>query len=134
MRAFGVPLRTTETEITVREPASPNIRVGRVFDRNWELLSPVLPVWAIKSTVHRHFLQTISRAVYQNISRLSTQWEESVNSALWDVEKEARRRLDELIATLERLIENSRDELIPELGADLERVGRARASLGEQHG
>ena len=45
MRAFGVPLRTTETEIDVVEPGTPNIRVGRVFDRSWELLSPILPVW-----------------------------------------------------------------------------------------
>ncbi|HXK01073.1 MAG TPA: dynamin family protein [Verrucomicrobiae bacterium] len=126
VRAFGVPLRTTETEIAVREPAAPNIRAGRIFDRNWELLSPVLPVWGIRSTVRRHFARTIPRAVYQNISRLSSQWEESVNSALWDVEKEARRRLDELMATVERLIENSRDEMIPELCADLERIARVR--------
>src|ERR1035438_8064578 len=47
MGAFGVPLRTTETEIDVVEPGTPDIRVGRVFDRNWELLSPILPVWQI---------------------------------------------------------------------------------------
>ena len=59
MRAFGVPLRTTETEINVVEPSTPDIRVGRVFDRNWELLSPLLPVWMIKAAVHRHFARTI---------------------------------------------------------------------------
>jgi hypothetical protein len=53
MRAFGVPLRTTETEIDVVEAATPDIRVGRVFDRNWELLSPVLPVWTIKRAVQQ---------------------------------------------------------------------------------
>src|ERR1017187_2571462 len=53
MRAFGVPLRTTETEINVVEPRTPDIRIGRVFDRNWELLSPILPVWPIKAAVHR---------------------------------------------------------------------------------
>ena len=131
MRAFGVPLRTSETEISVQDPAAPNIRVGRVFDRNWELLSPVLPVWAIRSIVHRHFRQTISRAVYQNISRLTTQWEESIHSALWSVEKEAHRRLDDLILTVERLLENARDERVPEIRADLDRIRNARASLGE---
>jgi len=131
IRAFGVPLRTSEAEISVQDPAAPNIRVGRVFDRNWELLSPVLPVWAIRSTVHRHFRQTISRAVYQNISRLTTQWEESIHSALWRVEKEAHRRLDDLIVTVERLLENARDERVPEIRADLDRIRNARASLGE---
>src|ERR1035437_9223991 len=107
LRAFGVPLRTTETEIDVVEPRTPDIRVGRVFDRNWELLSPVLPVWMIKAAVHHHFARAISYLVYQNLSRLSTQWEESINGALWAVEKESRRRLDELMGTVERLVESS---------------------------
>lgn len=129
MQAFGVPLRTTETEITVREPTTPNVRVGRVFDRNWELLSPVLPVWAIRTAVHRHFLATISRAVYQNISRLSSQWEESVNGALWSVEKEAGSRLEDLIGTVQSLIEGAADDRVPAIQIDLNRISRAQATL-----
>jgi len=129
MRAFGVPLRTTETEIKVVEPSTPDIRVGRVFDRNWELLSPVLPVWMIKAVVHRHFERTISYLVFQNLSRLASQWEESINGVLWGVEKEARRRLDELIGTVERLVESSSNERAPQLRADLERLEKARKSL-----
>ena len=129
LHAFGVPLRTTETEINVVEPRTPDIRVGRVFDRSWDLLSPVLPVWLIRAAVHRHFARTISYLVYTNLSRLSTQWEESINGALWGVEKEARRRLDELIGTVERLVESSSNERAPQLRADLERLERARKSL-----
>jgi GTP-binding protein EngB required for normal cell division len=129
LRAFGVPLRTTETEIPVVEPATPDIRVGRVFDRNWELLSPILPVWLIRAVVRRHFERTISYLIYENLSRLSAQWEESVNGALWSVEKEARRRLDELLGTVERLVENSGQERAPQLRADLERLETARKSL-----
>src|ERR1039458_7565058 len=58
-----------------------------------------------KTAVHRHFARTISYLVYQNLSRLSTQWDESINGALRGVEKEARRRLDELLGTVERLVE-----------------------------
>ena len=129
LRAFGVPLRTTETEIEIVEPDTPDIRIGRVFDRNWELLSPVLPVWMIKGAVHRHFARTISYLVYQNLSRLSSQWEESLNSALWGIEKEARRRLDELIVTVDRLLESGGDERSLQLRADLERLEKARKSL-----
>jgi hypothetical protein len=68
MRAFGIPLRTTETEINVVEPSTPDIRVGRVFDRNWELLSPLLPVWMITAAVHRRFTHTIAYLVYQNLA------------------------------------------------------------------
>jgi hypothetical protein len=57
--------------------------------------------------------------VYQNLSRLATQWEESVNGALWSVEKEAGRRLDELMSTVERLVESGSNERAPQLRADL---------------
>ena len=134
MRAFGVPLRTTETEIRVLEPRTPDIRVGRVFDRNWELLSPLLPVWAIKAAVRRHFARTVSYLIYQNLSRLSAQWEESVNGALWGVEKEARRRVDELMGTVGRLVESGGNERSPRLRADLERLDAARKSLGAETG
>jgi GTP-binding protein EngB required for normal cell division len=134
MRAFGVPLRTTETEIEVVEPSTPDIRIGRVFDRNWELLSPILPVWMIKAAVHRHFARTISYLVYQNLSRLGAQWEESINGTLWGVEKEARRRLDELMGTIERLVESGGNERAPQLRADLERLERARKTLAAETG
>ena len=129
MRAFGVPLRTTETEINVAEPRAPDIRVGRVFDRNWELLSPILPVWLIRAVVRRHFARTISYLIYQNLSRLSAQWEESINGALWSIEAESRRRLDELMGTVERLLGGGGNERVPQLRADLERLEGARQSL-----
>ncbi len=127
-QAFGVPLRTTETAIEVVEPGTPDIRIGRVFDRNWELLSPVLPVWIVKPAVRRHFRRTVSYLIVQNLSRLGSQWEESINGALWSVEKESRRRLDELIGTVERLVESGTREQVPQLRADLDRIENARIS------
>ena len=127
-QAFGVPLRTTETAIEVVEPGTPDIRIGRVFDRNWEMLSPVLPVLIVKPIVRRHFRRTVSYLIVQNLSRLGSQWEESINGALWSVEKESRRRLDELIGTVERLVESGTREQVPQLRADLDRIENARIS------
>jgi hypothetical protein len=132
MRAFGVPLRTMETEMEIVEPTVPDIRVGHSFDRNWELLSPVVPVWLVRGIVYRHFLRTISDRVYQNLSRLTTQWEESVNDGLWRMDKEAKRRLDELIATVDRLIEGGSQGRTPQFRADLERIGMAREALAQE--
>ncbi len=129
LRAFGIPLRTTEVEIEVQEPQTPDIRVGRIFDRNWELLSPVAPVVLIKSLVRRHFTQRIPDIVYANISRLTSQWEESVNTALRSIEKEAERRLDELIGTVERLIETASSDRVPAIKKDLERMDSARKAI-----
>jgi nucleotide-binding universal stress UspA family protein len=134
MRAFGAPLRTTETEIDVIAPDVPDIRVGRVFDRNWELLSPVLAVWMAKAAVHRYFARTIPYVVYQNLSRISSQWEESLNGALWGIEKEGSRRLDESIDTVVRIVESGNNELAPQLRADLERLEKMRKSLAPEAG
>ena len=128
-RAFGVPLPTSEVEIPMVRPANPDIRIGRVFDRNWELLSPVLPVWMVRGVVRRHFARTICYLIYQNLYRLAAQWETSIAAALGSVEQDVRRRLDELLATVERLMVNSGEELAPQLRVDLERLETARRSL-----
>jgi GTP-binding protein EngB required for normal cell division len=44
LETLGVPLRTTEIELHTQDPKSPDVRVGRIFDRNWELLSWLLPM------------------------------------------------------------------------------------------
>ena len=118
-----------ETEIEIAEPGAPDIRVARVFDRNWELLSPLLPVCVVKPLVHHHFMRTISYLLDQDLSRLAAQWEESVNATLWNIEKEAGRRLDELVGTIERLIAGSRNEREPQLRTDLARIEDARKPL-----
>jgi GTP-binding protein EngB required for normal cell division len=132
LRAFGIPLRTSEVEIEIQQPGTPNIRVGQIFDRNWELLSPIMPVVLIKSLVRRHFTQGIPDIVYANISRLTSQWEESINAALLGVGKEAERRLDEQISTVERLIATADRGRVPAIKGDLERMAAARKALDRQ--
>ncbi len=130
VRAFGVPLRTTETEIHLEEPRSPDIRIGRVFDHNWELLSPILPMWLVKPLVERHFAGKVPEMVEKNLSRLASQWEGCINGAMAQLGKEAERRLDELIETVERLITSSSNDA-PKIRADLERIGSLRDEMRE---
>jgi len=130
-RAFGVPLRTTETEIQVEEPRAPDIHVGRVFDRNWELLSPVVPMILVRGLVERHFAGKVPYMVEKNLSRLASQWEESVRAAMAQVEKIAERRLDELVDTVERLVMSGRDEA-PRIRADLARIASALDEIGAE--
>lgn len=103
LETLGVPLRTSEMELCVEDPKWPDVRVGKIFDRNWELLSFLLPMALIKGVVKRHFERRINDAVVMNLSRLASQWEEIVNAALSALEKDAIQRLDSLIATLEKL-------------------------------
>jgi len=121
LRAFGVPLRTTEVEIKPQEPSDPDIRVGHVFDRSWELGSPVAPMSLVKGIVRRHFRRRVPDMVEINLSRVATQWEQSINSALLQLYTEAERRVVELVHTVERLLASSSDR-IPQIQDDIRRI------------
>ncbi len=107
LQALGVPLRTREMDLPVEEPRSPDVRVGKIFDRNWELLSPVLPMPLIRGFVERHFEAKTSDAVFMNLSRLTTQWDEIVRASIQAMENEALRRLEDLTLTIARLTEST---------------------------
>jgi GTP-binding protein EngB required for normal cell division len=127
-RAFGVPLRTSESEIVIEEPHTPDVYIGKIFDRNWELLSPITPMSLFRPLVRRHFIGDVPYMIEKNLSRLATQWDESIRAAMMQILNEANRRLDELIDTVERLISTSGDD-VPKLRADIERVNSCLSGL-----
>jgi GTP-binding protein EngB required for normal cell division len=129
LRVYGVALRTTEMEIDVEEPRRPDIYIGRVFDRNWELLSPITPKWIVKLFVQRHFVRKMPYMIEKNLSRLASQWADHINAAMTQVGKVAEQRLEELVVTVERLILSSSDDA-PKMRADLEQVTSALAGIG----
>ena len=71
-KVFGVPLRTTEAEIQLSEPQRPDVRIGYIFDHNWELLSPIATMWLLKRIVAHHFSNKLSYMVEKNLSRLTS--------------------------------------------------------------
>jgi hypothetical protein len=113
LETLGVPLQTTEMELRVEAPRSPDIHVGRIFDRSWELLSWLIPMPLARGTVRRHFHRKTERLVLTNLSRLASQWEGLVKAALTMSEKEAIRRLDSLVASVGELTESASSEVAP---------------------
>jgi ABC-type transporter Mla subunit MlaD len=67
--------------------------------------------------------------VFKNLSRLASQWEKSVNTALDAMDKEAAGRLEDLIGTVERLIAGAGDKA-PRIRDDLSRLNSSRQTLG----
>lgn len=125
LETLGVPLRTTEVELNTQEPRTPDVRVGKIFDRNWELLSAVVPMAVFRSTVKHHFEGKVGEAVFVNLSRLVSQWSDAVTASLALLEKDAGRRLDGLVATIERLIAAAGQEA-PRIRDDLEELSHLR--------
>jgi GTP-binding protein EngB required for normal cell division len=131
MALYGVPLRTTEPEITPKSPRKPDIKIGRVFDHNWELLSPIIPMSLLRKVVLRRFRRKIADETFKNFSRLTTQWDEIVRSAVSELQQEAEARLENLIATVERLTSATEREA-PQIRADLEQLEATAATIGTE--
>jgi GTP-binding protein EngB required for normal cell division len=125
LETLGVTLRTTEMDLNAEDPRSPDVRVGKIFDRNWELLSFLVPMTIFRGIVERHFERKAGDVVFMNLSRLASQWEEIVNGALVKLEKDAMRRLDSLVATIQKLIASAGQEA-PRIRQDLERLQALR--------
>jgi hypothetical protein len=114
-RAWGITLYTTEPEIEVQPPRAPDVWVGKIFDRNWELISAIILMALFRGTVERRFAAKVEDEIFKNLSRLTTQWEEAVHRGIHVAEKEARARLDEILATVRRLLATPEPERDAEL-------------------
>ena len=133
LEALGVPLKTTQIDLRTGNPRSPDVRVGKIFDRNWELLSFLVPMVLVQGLVKRHFERKLAGVIFMNLSRLASQWEEIVSGALLSLEKESMRRLDGLVATVERLIAAAGQEA-PRIREDLDSLESLRAEVLRSEG
>jgi GTP-binding protein EngB required for normal cell division len=131
MALYGVPLRTTEPEITPKPPRMPDVKIGRVFDHNWELLSRIIPMSLLRKVILRRFRRKIADETFKNLSRITTQWDEIVRSAVSDLQREAEARLENLIATVEKLTSATGREA-PQIRADLEQLEAVAATIGTE--
>lgn len=128
LETLGVPLRTTEVELQTEDPRSPDVYVGKIFDRNWELLSGMIPMVLVRGTVLKHYHLKVEDLVFTNLSRLASQWEDIVNASLLALEKESIRRLDGLIGTIDKLIESARQQA-PQIREDIQRLDELRRRM-----
>ena len=122
MRLFGTPLRTSETAIEVQAPRSPDVSVGKVFDHSWEVISFLIPMPLVRWAIERRFYGRVEKEVYKNLSRLTTQWEERIQDAIFKTAKEAEHRFDELIATINHLLSGEDQGANAKISSYLERV------------
>lgn len=128
MTLYGIALRTTEPDIKVAPPKTPDVKIGRAFDHNWELLSPIIPMFVLRSSILRRFRKRIGDEVFKNFSRLTAQWEEIIRSAVFQLRREAEARVEDLIATLERLTSATEQEA-PQIRQDLALLERTSEAL-----
>lgn len=106
-RVFGVTLRTTEPELEIKLPHSPDVSIGKVLNHDWTLIFALIPMSLVRSLVERQFSERVESEVFKNLSRLTSQWEDILSAAIRTSEAEAHRRVDELVSTVRRLLSSS---------------------------
>ena len=100
---YGVPLRTTEPEITRdrRESQTSRSVEFSITIGNCCRLSSRCGCWGRSYCII--FRRKIADETFKNFSRLSTQWDEILRSAVSELQGEAEARLENVIATVEKL-------------------------------
>jgi hypothetical protein len=112
-------------ELQTKPPGSPDVRVGKIFDRNWELLSWLIPMALVRGMLLRHHQRKVDDLVFTNLSRLASQWEDIVIASLLALERESIRRLNGLVGTIEKMIASAGRQA-PQIREDLDQVDQLR--------
>jgi GTP-binding protein EngB required for normal cell division len=101
---FGVPLRTTEPEMEWHPPRRLDISIGKIFDHNWELISALIPMRLFRHAVERRLAGRVEYEVFKSLSRLTSQWEESILCAIGAAQDDVQNRFEALLLTIRRLL------------------------------
>ena len=108
-RALGLPFGGARFHAEIREPARPDVRVGKTFDTQIELLWFLIPMGIFRPAVLRRFRKQIVWEAEKNLSRLSAQWADAVNRSIRDLSQQALAFMRTELATIRGLVECAED-------------------------
>jgi GTP-binding protein EngB required for normal cell division len=110
-RALGLSFAGARFEREVREPAAPDIHLGKTFETHWELLEILIPMSIFRPVVKRHFLRRVPWETEKQLSRLTNQWAETTEAALDGLASRATAFMRDEVAALESLAASSVDRM-----------------------
>ena len=107
---LGISFDLGRFESEVSKPEMPDISISRLFDFNADLIWFLIPMRIFRPWFERHFLGMIPYEIEKNLSRLASQWTESINTAIRNIQLEAERSVRDQLATVESLLSQTRSE------------------------
>jgi GTP-binding protein EngB required for normal cell division len=116
-RALGLSFGGAQFHAEIEEPARPDVRVGKTFDTQIELLWFLIPMGIFRPLVLRRFRKQILWETEKNLSRLSGQWADAVNRSIQHLSRQALAFMRNELTTLRGLVESAEDRR-----ADIERA------------
>ncbi len=127
-RALGISFTGAQFHAEIEEPARPDVRVGKTFDTQIDLLWFLVPMSVFRPLVFRHFRKQITWEVEKNLSRLASQWADAVNRSIGGLARQSLEFMRDEIATIRGLVEGAEDRR-DEIGKALAELDRLEAAL-----
>jgi GTP-binding protein EngB required for normal cell division len=108
-RALGIPFTGAQFHAEIKEPARPDVRVGKTFDAQIDLLWFLIPMSVFRSLAFRHFRKQVVWEVEKNLSRLASQWADAVNRSIGGLARQSLEFMQNEAATIRSLVGNAED-------------------------
>lgn len=102
-RALGLDFEGARFQAEIAAPREPDVRIGKVFDTQVDLLWFLLPMGLLGPLFERHFLKLLPWEVEKSLSRLANQWAEAGQASLQGLVDQALAFMRQELATLDAL-------------------------------
>jgi GTP-binding protein EngB required for normal cell division len=123
-RALGLNFEGARFQAEIVAPRQPDIRIGKVFDTQVDLLWFLLPMGLLGPFFERHFLKRLPWEAEKGLSRLANQWAEAGQASLQSLVAQALDFMRQELSTLESFTLGAEDRR-----ADLKEALRTLADL-----
>jgi GTP-binding protein EngB required for normal cell division len=108
-RALGISFTGAQFHAEIDEPARPDVRVGKTFDTQIDLLWFLIPMSVFRSFAFRHYRKQIAWEVEKNLSRLASQWADAVNRSIGGLAGQSLGFMQDELVTIRGLVGNAED-------------------------
>jgi len=122
-RALGISFTGAQFHAEIEEPARPDVRVGKTFDTQIDLLWFLIPMNLFRPLAFRSFRKQIAWEVEKNLSRLASQWADAVDRSIGSLARQSLEFMRDEHATIRSLVENAEDRR--------DDIGKALAELDD---
>ena len=104
---LGVTLTPPIWEISVAEPANPDIAFTKVFDFHLDALWFVIPMPLFRPVFERRFLRKVPQIVQMHLSRLAYQWEVRINKTIDEMRDRGLEYVRDQLSDIDALLSQS---------------------------
>jgi GTP-binding protein EngB required for normal cell division len=123
-KALGIRLAEADWKIEVTEPSHPDVKMGRTFESQVDLLWFLIPMVIFRRLFEKHFMRQIPGEVEVNLSRLASQWADRINKVIEGMRKQAEKYVHNELATIEGLLSKAQGRT-EEIGQAMEEIQKA---------